>query len=263
MHKVEGKGVLITGAAGDIGTEIARAFLQRGAHVHVTDVDELKLRERAEILAALGPVTTSVCDLANSAQVELLASEAIAALGRVAVLVNNAAIQAQGDIESCTPEHFDLAYAINVRAPFLLAKAMVPSMRAAGGGAIINISSVHATAPGPSRLAYATTKTALLGMTRALAVDLGRDNIRVNAVSPGATLTEQLRSAWDKHRAGGDRVMSHAMRQHPLGRIAEVADIAEAVIYLAEAGFVHGTEIRVDGGLLASLRLLPLLPTDN
>jgi NAD(P)-dependent dehydrogenase (short-subunit alcohol dehydrogenase family) len=130
-------------------------------------------------------------------------------------------------------------------------------MRAAGGGAIVNIASVHATAPGPQRLAYATTKTALLGMTRSLAVDLGPHNIRVNAVSPGATLTDQLRSGWSKHDAGGADVMAHAVRQHPLGRIAEVSDIAEAVVYLAEASFTSGIELRVDGGFLASLRLLP------
>jgi meso-butanediol dehydrogenase/(S,S)-butanediol dehydrogenase/diacetyl reductase len=93
-------------------------------------------------------------------------------------------------------------------------------------------------------------------MTRALAVDLGRDNIRVNAISPGATLTDQLRAAWQGQDTGVD-VMAHAVRQHPLGRIAEVADVAEAVVYIAESSFVSGTELRVDGGFLAALRLLP------
>jgi NAD(P)-dependent dehydrogenase (short-subunit alcohol dehydrogenase family) len=255
VYEVKGKGVLVTGVAGDLGEGIARAFLQRGARVHATDVDGERLSERAKALEALGQVTASVADLADPAQVEALAAEAMARLGRVEILVNNAAIQAQGDLDECTPELFELAYAINVRAPYLLARALVPSMREAGGGAIVNVSSVHATAPGPKRLAYATTKTALLGMTRALAVDLGRDNIRVNAVSPGATLTSQLRTAWSQHPTD---TMAHAVRQHPLGRIAKVADIAEAVVYLAEASFVHGTELRVDGGFLSNLRLLPV-----
>lgn len=254
MFDLKGKAVLVTGAAGDIGDGIARAFLERGARVHVTDVDAEKLARRAGALAGLGSVTSSTCDLADPAAVQALADDAIARLGRIDVLVNNAAIQAEGNLESCTPELFDGAYAINVRAPYLLARALVPTMRAAGGGAIINIASVHATAPGPNRLAYATSKTALLGLTRALAVDLGRDNIRVNAVSPGATLTSQLREAWAKR--DGD-VMAHAVQQHPLGRIAEVSDIAEAVVYLAESSFVHGTELRVDGGFLSALRLLP------
>lgn len=257
MYETRGKGVLVTGAAGDIGAAIAEAFLRRGARVHVTDIDTQKLRQRAEALTPLGTVTYSTCDLADPAQVQALAGEAIAKLGRTDVLVNNAAIQAQGDLESCSMEVFDLAYAINVRAPFLLAKFLVPSMREAGGGAIVNVASVHATAPGPKRVAYATSKTALLGLTRALAADLGRDNIRVNAVSPGATLTDQLQTAWDKLSAGGIDVMAHAVGQHPLGRIAEAADIAEAVIYLAEASFVHGIDLRVDGGFLSTLRLLP------
>lgn len=256
MYSLKGKAVLVTGGAGDIGQGIARAFLQRGAWVHLTDVSSDKLTSRAEGLSKLGPVTVSVGDLAVPAEVETIAAEAISALGRVDILVNNAAIQVEGDVESCPPELFDRSHAINVRAPYLLARAVVPSMRAAGGGAIVNIASVHATAPGPKRIAYATTKAALLGMTRALAVDLGRDNIRVNAVSPGATSTDQLRAAWQRHSANVD-VMAHAIRQHPLGRIAEVSDVAEAVVYLAEAEFVHGAELRVDGGFLAALRLLP------
>ena len=257
MYHSEGKGVLVTGGAGDIGVGIARAFLARGARVHITDIADTALKRRAAEMAAPARLSMSVCDLADPEQVTALAADATARLGHVDILINNAAIQAQGDLEGCSPELFDAAYAVNVRAPFLLAKALVSGMRSAGGGAIIKVASVHAPAPGPKRVAYATTKTALLGMTRALAVDLGADNIRVNAVSPGATLTEQLRSGWANHEAGGVDVMAHAVAQHPLGRIASVSDIAEATVYLAEAEFVTGIELRVDGGLISSLRLLP------
>lgn len=257
MYQSGGKGVLVTGAAGDIGIAIARAFLARGARVHATDVQAAALSEAVRSLATPSAVSHSVCDLADPSQVQALAVEAATRLGRVDVLVNNAAFQAGGDLDACTPELFERAYAVNVRAPYLLARALVPAMRAAGSGAIVNIASVHATAPGPQRIAYATTKTALLGLTRALAVDLGPHNIRVNAVSPGATLTGQLRSAWRERSAGGVDVMAHAVQQHPLRRIADVAEIAEAVLYLAEASFVTGIELRVDGGLLAALRLLP------
>jgi NAD(P)-dependent dehydrogenase (short-subunit alcohol dehydrogenase family) len=257
MYNSKGRGVLVTGAAGDIGFAIAAAFLGRGARVHITDVDADRLDQRRAHLSPAGAVTASTCDLADIEQVAMLAADATARLGRVDFLVNNAAVQAQGDLDSCPPELFDLAHAINVRAPYLLAKLLVPEMRAAGGGAIVNVASVHATAPGPKRIAYATSKTALLGLTRALATDLGRDNIRVNAVSPGATLTGQLQAAWDKLSAGGVDVMAHAAQQHPLGRIADAGDVAEAVVYLAEAGFINGIEVRVDGGLLSSLRLLP------
>lgn len=257
MYHSEGKGVLVTGAAGDIGAAIAQAFLGRGARVHITDLADTGLKRRAAEMAAPARLSMSACDLSDSEQVSALAAEAIARLGHIDILINNAAIQALGDLDACPPELLDAAYAVNVRAPFLLAKALVAGMRSAGGGAIINIASVHATAPGPGRVAYATSKTALLGLTRALAVDLGPDNIRVNAVSPGATHTEQLRAGWASHDAGGVAVMAHAVSQHPLGRIAGVSDIAEAVVYLAEAEFVTGIEHRVDGGLLSSLRLLP------
>lgn len=255
MAGFEGKSALITGAAGDIGAGIARAFVEAGARVHLTDTDGPRVESRARNLGD-DRATASTGDLARSEQVNAVAAAALSALGQVDILVNNAAIQVEGDVEDCPPDLFELSYAINVRAPFLLSRAVVPSMRAAGSGAIINIASVHATAPGPRRIAYATTKTALLGLTRAMAVDLGPHNIRVNAVSPGATLTEQLRTAWQRHSADVD-VMEHAIDQHPLGRIAEVQDVAEAVLYLAGAGFVTGTELRVDGGFLAALRLLP------
>ncbi len=168
-------------------------------------------------------------------------------------------MQPDGDIEDCAPEDFDRAHAINVRAPYLLSRAVVPSMRKAGGGAIINVASVHATTPGPRRLAYATSKTALLGMTRSMAVDLGRHNIRVNAISPSATMTTQLRAAWSARPAvpGAEDLFRHAGRQHPLGRLADAGEIANAAVFLAYSQFISGIELRVDGGLLSSLRLLP------
>lgn len=254
---VSGAGVLVTGAAGDIGAGIAELFLARGARVHVTDMAGSTLDPSARKPGAGGALTSSLCDLADASQVEALARAALDRLGRVDIIVNNAAVQAQGDLDTCSVDLFDHAHAVNVRAPFLLAQHLVPAMRAGGGGAIINIGSVHATAPGPSRLAYAASKSALLGLTRALAVDLGRFNIRVNSVSPGATLTSQLQGAWDQLSLGGIDVMTHALGQHPLGRLAEVTDIAEAVLYLAQAPAVHGIDLRVDGGLLSALRLLP------
>jgi NAD(P)-dependent dehydrogenase (short-subunit alcohol dehydrogenase family) len=245
--------VLVTGAAGDIGAAIAEALLDSGARVHLTDVNARRLADRAAALEALGQVTWDACDLTDADAVVSMAGAALDRLGQIDVLVNNAGIQPEGGIEDCPPEDLERAFAVNVRAAYLLARALVPSMRAAGGGSIVNITSVHATAPGPRRLAYATTKTALLGLTRSLAVDLGPYNIRVNAVSPGATTTAQLREVWGRR---GD-VMAMAERQHPMRRIAEVGEVAEAVVFAADATFVTGTEIRVDGGLLSSLRLLP------
>lgn len=258
MPSVAGKGVLVTGAGGDIGAAIAATFLSNGARVHITDVDSDALARRADALKPAGALSSSTCELAEPGAVLGLAEAATAELGRVDILVNNAAIQAQGSLDDCSLDLFDLAHAVNVRAPFLLSKALAPAMRAAGGGAIINIASVHATAPGPKRVAYATTKTALLGLTRSLAVDLGPSNIRVNAVSPGATLTSQLVTAWTKLAENGPDIMAHAKAQHPLGHLVEATDIADAVLYLSTTPSATGIDLRVDGGLLSSLRLLPL-----
>lgn len=254
-----GKAVLVTGAAGDIGHVIAEVFLRRRATVVASDVREAELLERVASLASLGKVYGKATDLADTQAVTKLAEDALGQVGRIDILVNNAALQPEGDVEECISDVFDLAYAVNVRAPYLLCHALTPAMRAEVSGAIVNISSVHATTPGPRRLAYATTKTTLLGMTRSMAVDLGSDNIRVNALSPGATMTSQLRETWNRRQAKGCSldIFEHAARQHPLGCIAEVSDIAEAAVFLAEASFISGMELRVDGGFLSSLRLLP------
>ena len=125
--------MLVTGAAGDIGAAIARAFLEHGAKVHMTDFDAEKLASRVNALASLGNISQSVADLADPSEVTRLAADASRACGRIDILVNNAADQAPGDLGECTPERFDHAYAVNVRAPYLLARDLVPAMRAAGG----------------------------------------------------------------------------------------------------------------------------------
>ena len=259
MTTAAGKIVLITGAAGDIGYGLVGAFLRTGAMVIASDIRSADLGQRLKGLDVPGGVIAVEADLADQGSVARLAEAALAVAGKVDVLVNNAAIQHDGDVENCPPEAFERSYAINLRAPYLLSHALVPAMREAGEGAIINIASVHATAPGPRRLAYATTKTALLGMTRSMAVDLGRYGIRVNAISPGATNTSQLQAAWSTRRSapGGVDVFTHAARQHPLGRLAEVDDIADAAVFLADSRFISGIELRIDGGFLSSLRLLP------
>jgi NAD(P)-dependent dehydrogenase (short-subunit alcohol dehydrogenase family) len=254
-----GKIVLITGAAGDIGYGIAKAFLEQGAHVILTGLHRDRLEMRAAELPSRDRVNIIAADLAVPESVAALTASVVAAAGGVDVIINNAAIQHDGDVLDCSPDDFDHSFAVNLRAPYLLCRALVPTMRSRGGGAIVNIGSVHGTASGPRRLAYATMKAGLLGMTRSMAADLGPFGIRVNAVIPSATMTSQLREAWSRRRSSGSGIdpFQHAVSQHPLGRIAEVRDVVAAVTFLAEAEFVSGTEVRVDGGLLSSLRLLP------
>lgn len=263
MTSLREKTAMITGAAGDIGQALAVGFLQHGYHVILSDSRAAVLRERTAGLPSRENIDIIPADLAEADDVARLARDSLQRCGSVDVIVNNAAIQPDGDVASCDLSSFELCYAVNLRAPYLLCHALVPSMASRGGGSIINISSVHAAAPGPRRFAYATMKTALLGMTRSMATDLGHLNIRANAICPTATLTGQLRDAWSKRSATGtsEDLISCAARQHPLGRLAEVTDVAEAAIFLAKSHYINGIELRVDGGLLSALRLIP--PADH
>lgn len=254
--------VVVTGAAGDIGMAIAGRFADRNARIVLCDRLADALRQRVASHPRRDQLEWHEVELTDPAQVKSFIAGAIKRHGRVDVLVNNAAKQHDGDVATASEADFEEAFAIHMRAPFLLSKAVVPGMKAAGGGAIVNISTVHAQAVGPGRLAYAATKAGLLGMTRSMAVDLGRHNIRVNAVIPTAVRTSGLLKAWtedrDPEKKGVSRLYDHAAKQHPMRRIGEADEVAELVEFLATCRFVTGEEIRVDGGILAALRLLPI-----
>jgi 2-deoxy-D-gluconate 3-dehydrogenase len=245
--------VLITGGASDIALATARHFARQSAHPVLCDVNFAELQRKAVDL------DIHAVDLTDPTAIARWVAMVAERHGRIDVLVNNAAVMAAGDVEAATEQDLDLSYAVNLKAPFLLAKAVVPIMRRGGGGAIVNVASVHAIALGPRRVAYATMKAALLGLTRSMAVDLGSSNIRVNAVCPTATQTAQLERTWRERGsgAGHGNLYDWANAQHPAGRIATVDQVAEAIAFLSGATFVSGVELRVDGGLLASLRLLP------
>jgi len=257
---IEQRLALVTGSAGDIGIAIARRFDSKGFRLVLSDLDADRVRSRVSEVAFAHEPAIFGLDLRDPAAIGGFGRD-VTRLGTVNVLVNNAAFQHDGDVIAATCEDFDDSYAINLRAPFLLSRAFAPGMRDAGGGAIVNIASVHALAAGPGRVAYATMKAGLLGLTRSMAADLGRYNIRVNAIIPSATRTSALERSWSQERGMSSGVRTSyfdwANGQHPMGRIAEPEDMAEAVQMLAETSFISGESIRVDGGLLSSLRLLP------
>jgi NAD(P)-dependent dehydrogenase (short-subunit alcohol dehydrogenase family) len=259
MISSQTKTALITGAAGDIGQALATSFLQHGYRLILSDSRSKELLERASHLPSGQNLAVIPANLAEVDDVLRLSRELLERNGSVDVIVNNAAVQPDGDVLACDLPSFETCYAVNLRAPYVLCRELVPSMVEKGGGSIINIASVHAAAPGPRRFAYSTMKTALLGMTRSMAVDLGHLNIRANVISPTATLTSQLRDAWTERSSDGigEDLISYASRQHPLGRLADVTDVADAAIFLAQSRFISGIELRVDGGLLSALRILP------
>ena len=237
---LEGRRVLVTGGASGIGAEIVRGFSRNGARVAVLDID----REAGEAIAEeLGPRVRFVeCDLTDVAVLRA----AVADVGPVTVLINNAADDQRHELEDITPELWDAAQAVNLRHQFFMAQAVAPGMRAAGGGSIVNLSS-GAWRRGPGGLlAYATAKAGVVGLTNSLATALGGDRIRVNAVAPGAVMTPRQMRLWHTPETRDKLVASQAIPRDVTER-----DVAAAALFLAadDSGMITRQCLYVDGGL--------------
>jgi glucose 1-dehydrogenase len=232
---------LVTGAGKGIGLAVARR-LQRdgfalGFHTHRDDDNS---RARYEELAAAGTTVWLLGDVGDPETCERLGREAVEALGRIDVLVNNAGITVAKPALELTADDFDAIFRLDVRGAFLLSIAAAREMKRRGGGAIINITSVHEHVPRPGFALYASAKAALGMLTRSLALELGADGIRVNAVAPGAIATER-------------NVEADELRDEiPLGRPGTTDEVADLVAYLASDGarYVSGASILVDGALV-------------
>lgn len=243
--------VVVTGAAAGLGLAIARAFAEAGQSVALVDLNEDKARESALALAQEtgARMLAAGADVSDSASCKAAYDLIQAELGSVSVLVNNAGImpQQKGWIEELPPEHFDQMMRIHVTGSLNWARLVLPAMRKAGFGRIINMASANAILAVPHRLGYVTAKKAILGLTQGLALDCARAGITVNAVAPGYILTETLKARAD---AGVLDEASFAERT-PVGRWGQPDEIARAVIFLADpaSGFITGTTLVVDGGI--------------
>lgn len=245
--RLDGKVAIITGAARGMGESHARRFVEEGARVVLTDVSE----EAGEALAAsLGSDAMFIRqDVTDFGQWQKTVSETEKGFGPVSILVNNAGIL--GPV-SRTVELDEVEYlkvcAVNQHSVFLGMKATIPSMLEAGGGSIVNISSIAGMAAnyGFPSLAYVGSKFAVRGMTKAAAIEYGPNNIRVNSVHPGFIQTPMMVEATDEE--GGN-----ALDLIPLGRIADPAEVTNLVLFLAsdEASYITGSEYLVDAGMLA------------
>jgi len=245
-----GRTALVTGASRGIGEAIARALDGAGARVALVARDHDRLAAVAAELAH-DPVWL-VADLAECAAPGDLARRALALLGRVDILVNNAAEAVRQPTVDLDADVVDRLYAVNVRAPLLLIAALLPSILAVGSGSIINVSSVSAVVGTPRRAAYAATKGAIDAATRSLAVELGPAGIRVNSVAPGAVDT----ALWATNRTVPG-VIEQIEAQTALGRWGRPDDIADAVVFLASdaSRFVTGETLCVDGGMARTQNL--------
>jgi NAD(P)-dependent dehydrogenase (short-subunit alcohol dehydrogenase family) len=250
---LRGKVAIITGAATGIGRASALLFAQAGARVALADAREPELAQTvADVRSAGGEAALIVADLTRPEDCAAVVVGAVRAFGRVDVLLNNAGVGTMvvgGTVETISLEHWDLAQDVNVRAMYLVSRAAVPHMRAAGGGAIVNISSVSAfrgSVDRPSH-AYAASKGAVLGLTHAMAASYGRDRIRVNAICPGT-----IRTRLTADIVPGVERAAREGRGIPLGRVGEPEDIARCALFLAsdDASFVSGAHLVADGGAM-------------
>jgi dihydroanticapsin dehydrogenase len=255
MNRLAGKVAVITGGGSGIGRATCELFAEEGAAVVVAERDPTGGEETASrITNRGGRALFLLTDVADEASVAAMADRAASALGAINILVNNAAVFVLRGIDA-TPEEWRQILDVNVMGPALVAKHVVPHMRRAGGGAIVNVCSISSFIAQPQFVTYNASKAAIANMTRCMALDLAEHNIRVNGVGPGAVWTpivERLcreagldRAAADKDPAWGGA--------HILQRIAEPREIAYAILFLAsdEASFITGEILMVDGGYTA------------
>lgn len=251
--RLAGKRVLVTGGAQGIGAAIVAKMRAEGARTALCDIDAEALKQASAGQECGDLDLAEVCDVTREAEVAHLVEQVCGRLGRIDVLVNNAGVNAYFDAAEMTEPDWEQVFAVDLKGAWLCCKHVLPVMRASGGGAIINIASIHARQTCAGMFPYAAAKSGLVGLTRSLALDCARDGIRVNAVCPGWTRT-RLISEYFATEPDPVAAQHQVAQRQPLGRFAEPGEVANVVAFVAsdEASFVTGTEIYVDGGLSAA-----------
>src|ERR1700745_463025 len=242
-----GSTALITGGTSGMGRATARKLAQLGVHVIVVGRNAERGKKTIdEIRAAGGKADFISSDLQDAASARAIAKRAIeVGNGRVDILINNAGIYPFGATHEMTEEQFDRVFSINVKAPYFLVAELAPLMAKKGKGAIVNLSTMVADYGAPGMSLYGSTKPAINLLTKTWAAEYGPRGVRVNAVSPGPTLTEGTQAM--------GRALQRLAAQAPAGRPATADEIAEAIVFLAtdRASFIHGAKLAVDGGRTA------------
>jgi NAD(P)-dependent dehydrogenase (short-subunit alcohol dehydrogenase family) len=251
-NRLAGRVTLVSGGAQGIGRAIATLFQREGAFVFILDCDAQRGNETAADLSGQNPdlpVKYLPADLREPLEIQTAVDTVRQFHGRVDVLVNNAGVELEKPLEKLTIADWDMVLDVNLRGAFLLTQAVLP-LFAESGGAIVNISSIHATHAFPDSIPYACSKAGLVALTRNLALELSSRSIRVNCICPGYIDTR----LWEEYLRNSDNPKALADQTtalHPLGRRGMPNDVSEAALFLASdsSAFITGTDLIVDGGL--------------
>jgi NAD(P)-dependent dehydrogenase (short-subunit alcohol dehydrogenase family) len=255
VKPLAGKVGVVTGAGSGIGRVAADALAAAGAAVVVNDIDEDTLTATVEAVAAAdGQAVASVGDVRDGAAVQAMIDLAVSRFGGLDVMFANAAVGRYLEFETMAEDEIDAILDIDLKGALVCAQRAIPALRARGGGSIVFTSSVQAYTTMPGCVVYGAAKAGLVAAARALAVEVGRHGIRVNAIAPGTIDTPMLeRDLSGMNRADADSFLEKVRAANALGRIGDPAEVASVLVFLASdaASYVTGTTIVVDGGFLA------------
>jgi len=247
--KLRNRTAIVTGASKGLGKTMALALAAEGARLALVSRDQQRLSAvAAEISAAGGEAAIFPADVTSEEEVRRIEREICAVYPKVNILINNAGVNVRKPVVDLTLEEWRRVIDTNVTAAFLLCRSFIPAMTGQGYGRILNMTSIMSHISLPGRIAYSASKTALLGMTRTLALELAPEAITVNGISPGPFGTEMNRAVMENPQVNAEFIASI-----PLGRWGKVEEIGHLAVYLCsdEAGFITGTDIVIDGGWTA------------